>query len=244
MALTSHALVKKMIEAYGGLDRWNAFTTAEIHGIRMGATFAIKGAPGLLADFHFEMDLHKQAGEYRDFPQPGQRATFRPDRIAIENADGSVVEELLDPRRSLDSQTLETKWNVLQFVYFASYATWTYLAAPFCFSMPGFMFEDLEPVQVGDQQLASLKVRFPDYLARHSKEQTYFVGDDGLIRRHNYVAEVVATTAYGTHYYADFKQFNGITVATRHRVYPLASTGERMLEPILVAQDLEEVVFS
>ncbi|MGA2761321.1 MAG: hypothetical protein ABSF08_13500 [Candidatus Cybelea sp.] len=244
MEPTSNALVNEMIDAYGGMAKWNSLKNADIHAIQLGATFAIKGVAGVLNDFHYEIDLHAQRGTIRDFMKPGQRATFRPDRVAIETADGSIVEELLDPRNSLLHETLETKWSTLQLVYFASMATWTYLTTPFCFAMPGFAFEDLYPITEHGETWRVVKVTFPDGFARHSDEQIYYVGDDGLIRRHNYVAEAVTRDATGTHHYHDFKRYDDIAVSTRQRIYPLGPDGARVPEPILVAQDIEGVVFS
>lgn len=38
-------------------------------------------------------------------------ATFQPDRVTIEAADGTVLEELLHPGSSLQGQTLQSTWN-------------------------------------------------------------------------------------------------------------------------------------
>ncbi|WP_198383870.1 hypothetical protein [Roseomonas sp. KE2513] len=51
--------------------------------------------------------------------------------MALEDADGTVLEELPEPRRSFAGQSLGTPWTELQLAYFASCAMWTYLNMPF-----------------------------------------------------------------------------------------------------------------
>jgi hypothetical protein len=118
------------------------------------------------------------------------------------------------------------------------------MTAPFCFAMPGFATEELEPWQQGDETWRRLKVTFPEYLARHAKEQTYYFGDDGLLRRHDYVAEAVTKDSVATHYITDNKQFSGITIGARQRIYVLNPDGGHSPEPLLVSLDIEEVSFS
>jgi hypothetical protein len=57
---TSNALVDEMIEAYGGLAKWNSLKNADIHAIQLGATFAIKGVAGILNDFHYEVSTRQR----------------------------------------------------------------------------------------------------------------------------------------------------------------------------------------
>jgi putative transposase len=108
----------------------------------------------------------------------------------------------------------------------------------------GFAFEELHPNTEHGETWRVVKVTFPEGFARHSDEQIYYVGDDGTIRRHNYIAEAVTRDATGTHHYHDFKRYDGIAVSTRQRIYPLGPDGSRDPEPILVAQDIEGVDFS
>jgi hypothetical protein len=240
MSVSTSSLLDEAIEAHGGLKRWNELKSADIHCLVNGGVWGLKGVPGILTDFHYQIDLHQQSGRIPAFTQPDQRATFQADRVGIETNEGAVIEELLRPGASLEGQTLESKWNRLQLIYFVGYAIWSYMTTPFCFTMPGFATQEIEPWKQGNETWRRLKVTFPDYLARHSKEQIYFFGSDGLLRRHDYVAEPVTKERTATHYMADYKQFDGITVPTRQRIYVLNPDGGYSPENLLVALDVEE----
>ena len=237
-------LLQEALEAHGGIDRWNQFQHADIHALVGGIIWAVKGVPGILTDFHYEIDLHAQRGTFPNFVKPGQHATFQADRVAIETDDGTVVEELVNPRDSLRGQTLQTPWSTLQLIYFAGYAMWTYMTTPFCFTMPGFAAEEIDPSLQGNETWRRLKVTFPDYLARHSREQIYYLGPDGLVRRNDYVAEAISMESAAAHVIHDNKEFSGITIGTRRRVYALNPDGSYNLQPILVAIDVEDISFS
>ena len=244
MNVSHGPLLDEALDAHGGIDRWSKLQRADIHTLVGGIIWIVKGVPGILADFHYEIELHAQRGVFYNFMKPGQRATFQADRVAIETDDGAVVEELVNPRDSLKGQTLQSPWSILQLIYFAGYAMWTYVTTPFCFTMPGFAVEEIDPSRQGDESLRRLKVTFPDYLARHSREQIYYFGRDGLIRRNDYVGEAISMESAAAHYIHDNKKFSGITIGTRRRVYGLNPDGSYNLEPILVAIDVEDVSFS
>jgi hypothetical protein len=244
MKVSSRSLLDDAIEAHGGLDRWNQLRSADVHCLVNGVVWTLKGVPGILTDFHYQIDLHQQRGSVPNFMGPDQRATFQADRVAIEKIDGTVVDELLQPRVSLEGQSLQSTWNTLQLIYFVGYAIWTYMTTPFCFTMPGFATEELDPWQQGNETWRRLKVTFPAHLAQHAKEQTYYFGSDGLLRRHDYVAEPVTKERTATHYITDNKEFGGITIGTRQRVYVLNPDGGYSPEPLLVSLDVAEVSFT
>jgi hypothetical protein len=153
-----------------------------------------------------------------------------------------VLDERADPRDSFAGHVLETPWDKLQLVYFAGYAMWTYLTAPFSFGTPGFHTEELAPWQEDGQTWRRLKVTFPDQIATHSKEQTFYFDSDGLVKRHDYTAEVIGAGP-AAHYCAEYQEFNGIMVPTKRRVYAIDTDGTVNPEPLLVSIDLDQIKF-
>jgi hypothetical protein len=65
----------------------------------------------------------------------------------VETTEGAVVAERASPRAAFAGHTLETQWDDLHFIYFASYAMWTYLTVPFCLTQAGFGAAEIEPWQ-------------------------------------------------------------------------------------------------
>jgi hypothetical protein len=53
-------LAKLAIDAHGGLERWNRFTTLSAHLIQGGVFWAVKGKAGVLDDVTVTVDLRNE----------------------------------------------------------------------------------------------------------------------------------------------------------------------------------------
>jgi hypothetical protein len=230
------------IAAHGGLDHWNELTNVSSHLLNGGALWSLKGQGGVLDDCNLRVELHRQFTSHFPFGKPGLRSAFDSERVAIETDAGDVLEERENPRDSFAGHVLETPWDLLQLAYFAGYAMWTYLTAPFSFATPGFRTEELAPWQENGQTWRPLKVTFPDEIATHCKDQTFYFDADGLVKRHDYDAEVIGAGP-AAHYPAEYREFDGIMVPTRRRVYPIDADGSVNRELLLVSIDLDQVRF-
>jgi hypothetical protein len=120
---------------------------------------------------------------------------------------------------------------------------WTYLTAPFSFTMPGFESQETEPWSENGEEWRRLEVKFPNEIATHSAEQTFYFDQEGFLKRHDYDVEV-AKGATGAHYVFDYKEFDGIMVPTKRRVYARSPDGKALTEPLLVSIDLSEIKFT
>jgi hypothetical protein len=118
-----------------------------------------------------------------------------------------------------------------------SYALWTYLTQPFLYQYPGFLVTEIEPWEEEIEVWRRLRVRFPDSVASHTKEQVSHFRPDGLVRRHDYAVDVLGG-AKGAHYVDDSHEHSGIMVPHRRRVYPLGADNHKILEPVLITIDI------
>ena len=236
-------LLDKVVEAHGGLARWNELETVSAHLIQGGVLWSVKGQEGVLDDVFATASLHEERESHHPFGAPGRRSAFTPERVAIETDDGTVVEALEQPRASFAGHTLETPWTTLQLAYFVGTAMWTYLTQPFTFTLPGFETTELEPWLENGEQWRRLRVVWPGYLATHSTVQTLYFGDDGLIRRHDYDVEIQGGSL-GAHYMSDYTRVAGIMLPTKHRIFPRAPEGQALSEPLLISIDVSEVTFA
>jgi hypothetical protein len=236
-------LLETVIEAHGGLERWNQLDAVSVHGANGGALWALKGHPGVLDDVFVRASLHQERESHHPFGAPDRRSAFTPERVAIETTDGGVVEAMEQPRASFAGHTLETPWTMLQLAYFVGTAMWTYLTQPFTFALPGFETSELDPWQEDGEKWRRLRVVWPSYLGTHSTEQTLYVGDDGLFRRHDYDVEIAGGSA-AAHYISDYTNAAGIMVPTRHRIFPRQPDGQSLSEPLLVSIDVSEITFT
>ena len=236
-------LLNTVIDTHGGLERWSQLDAVSARLVQGGGLWALKGHAGVLDDVYARASLHQERESHHPFGAPDRLSTFTPERVAIETTNGDVVETLEQPRASFAGHTLETPWTTLQLAYFVGTAMWTYLTQPFTYALPGFEITELEPWRENGEEWRRLRVVWPGYLATHSASQTLYVGEDGLIRRHDYDVEIQGGSE-GAHYISDYTQVAGIMVPTKHRIYPRTPDGQALTEPLLVSIDLSEITFT
>jgi len=232
-------LAEQAIDAHGGLERWNRFTTLSAHLVQGGALWAAKGKAGILVDPIVTVDLRNEKASHWPFGSPDRRSRFEPQRVAIEDANGNVLDELLQPRASFKGHA--DTWSNLQLAYFAGYAMWTYLNIPVLLARPGVESEEVESWTESDETWRRLKVRFPADIATHSTVQTLYFDRQGLLRRQDYTVEVDGT-AGAAHYVHDYKEFSGIVFPTKRRVFRRQPDGRPALEPLIISIDLDRIV--
>jgi hypothetical protein len=237
-------LLQTAVDAHGGLERWNELASVQARLVQGGALWGLKGHEGLLDDVVVTANLHEERVSHSPFGAPDRHSAFAPpDRVAIEQDDGTVVDVLEQPRATFAGHTLETPWTQVQLAYFVGTAMWTYLTQPFTLTMEGFQTIELEPWDEPGQQLRRLRVTWPSYLATHSTVQTLYLTEDGLISRHDYDVEISGGLG-GVHYVSDYFEVAGIKVPTKRRVFPRNADGSSATEPLVVSIDLSNIVFS
>lgn len=236
-------LLKDVLEAHGGLDRWNAFTQVEATIVTGGEFWAIKGVEQDDTPRHMVVALKREWSSLHPYGAQDQRTNFTPDRIAVEKLDGEVLAERQDPRASFDGHEFGTAWDPLQRAYFNGYALWTYLTSPFAFALPGFSVTEIAPVHDGGQEWAGLQVTYPPAFASHGPVQEFYFGDDFLLRRHDYRVEVAGSFP-AVHYVEEFIDADGIKVPTRRRAYRADAAGQPLLDAVMVSIDLSDIAFA
>ena len=85
-------------------------------------------------------------------------------------------------------------------------------------------------------------MKFPPHIASHSTEQTFYLGDDGLLRRHDYDVEITGNTP-AAHYVSDYKDVSGIMIPTKRRVFPRQPDNTPALDTVLISIDLSDIRF-
>jgi len=238
-----NSLAQLTIDAHGGFERWQRFEHVSAHLRTGGVLWALKHQDGVLDDVNVRVALRREWASHAPFGKPHLRTSFEPNRVAIETTDGRVVEERLMPRDSFAGHALDTPWDQLQLAYFAGYAMWTYLMTPFVFAMDGVATEELDPWRENGESWRRLKATFPPAIATHSTVQTFYVGSDGLLKRHDYDAEVLGGSP-AAHYVYQYQEFSGILVPTKRRVLGRRPDGTPVPDPLLVTIDLNEVEFT
>lgn len=230
------ASLDHILDAHGGLGRWRSLTAIELEMSAYGFLFRAKHVP---LQHHVRLTISTRTPEVviHDYPEPGQSAALLGNnRVEIRGADGTVLECRDNPRGAFGFGRHSLYWDTLDFAYFSGYAMWNYTNLPFLLADPRFTIQPL-PADNGGTRL---QVGFPPELPTHSPIQEFRFDTSGRLARHDYTAEVVGSWAKAAHLCHDYREFDGLWLPTRRRVYPRGPLGRPLPIPTLVAIDVHD----
>jgi hypothetical protein len=233
--------INKIVDAHGRVEDWNSLEAIEADISVWGFLFTAKQIP-VLNRVRVRALTRRPRLTFLDFPEPGQSGEFfGDDEVRISDSDGKAGARRVNPRAAFRGLRRLFRWDSLDFVYFGGYATWNYLVTPFLFLRNGFKFEELEPFRGPFGTWSRLRVTFPDDIPTHSRKQIFYFDEDWLLRRLDYTAEVVGSWARAAHFCDEYREFNGLRIPTRRRVFPLIFGSKPLPGPVLVAIDVHNV---
>jgi hypothetical protein len=230
------------IDAHGGMRRWDRLTRFSAAASITGTIWDRTERPGLLTDVVLDGDTRRQRLRITPFPSAGHSATWEPEHQTIETAEGGVLAERRDPASAFVGPDRNSPWDEFQVACFASEASWNYFVAPFLFARPGFVAYEIEPWPESREIWRRLFVTYPENIAAQSRHQTYYFDGDGYLRRLDYVVDVVGGAA-AVQFPSDYREFDGITVPTRRKVYGRDPDGSPAPGPPWVVIDVTRVSF-
>ncbi|WP_163805610.1 hypothetical protein [Mycolicibacterium anyangense] len=236
-------LLNKVLDAYGGVDRWRALTTITARG-RVGGLLPQRFPGNKLSNFTVEVSPAEQRTVLHDFPQPGRLGVFDRGQARIETADGEVIDFRTNPRTAffgLSGLRRNVRWDRSDTTYFAGYAFWNYLTSPLLLTYPGIIVTEGRPCQIAGRRWRELQATFPGTIHTHCRQQTFYVDDDGLIGRHDFRAEPVGTWANATLLCSQYRTIDGLVFPTQRRVLARGPRHSVMSLPTLLALDFDEI---
>jgi hypothetical protein len=236
-------LVDTAIEAHGGIARFQSLGQVSVRLRCGGFAFLMRFQRGALSAIEARVTTGEPQVVLFSYPEQGKRGVFEPDAVRIETDDGQLIERRENPRAAFRGLRHNIWWDDLDLLYFASYALWNYVSAPFMFTRPGFELTEIEPwEEEGEgERWRRLRVRFPADIPTHSREQDFYFDEQGLLRRLDYTAEVFGGWAKAAHYCWDHKPFEGLVVPTRRRVFPRKRNNRPRGRPTLVWLEIDKV---
>ena len=240
--MSTNELLSWVIDAHGGIDRWNRHEKVEATIVADGGFFRLKGFPQDPTPRRMTVWLHEKRASVLPFGAPDQRTMFTPERIAIEKLDGTTIAERPVPKDSFSGHQMHTPWDALHRAYFNGEALWTYLTTPFLLTMEGVRVEETEPWREGAETWRVLRAYFPGSIDTHSGIQDFFFGEDLMLRRHDYTVNIAGGFA-AAQLTSDYVVANGIHLPTTRRAYTRGSDRQPILEMLMVSIDISEVQF-
>jgi hypothetical protein len=238
-----NALLAKVLDAHGGMERWLQYTKVEATIVSGGGLFALKGVPQDPAPRQMTAWLHEERSSVSPFGAPDQRTMFTPDRVAIEKLEGTVVAERRAPRDSFGGHQMNTAWDPLHRAYFNGEALWTYLTTPFLLAMGGVQVEETDPWREGPEVWRVLRAYFPGSIETHSLVQDFFFGEDLMLRRHDYSVNVAGGFA-AAQLTSDWIAADGIRLPSKRRAHTRGPDRRPIREMLMVSIDISDVRFS
>jgi hypothetical protein len=237
--LAGVGLAEELIEAHGGLERWQAARRATVVFSAGGPALASKLRPFALRSVAVSVPTALPPRAVLDpFPSAGLRGQLEPGVVRIvDGATGRARAERAVPGGHA-GLAARRRWDDLDLLRFAAGAMWTYLALPFVLAWPEVAAREVEPCDEAGERWRRLEVTFPEGWPTHCRVQTLHL-DAGLrIRRHDYTAEAFGPWARAAHYLDRWCDFDGFWVPTRRRVFPRRADGHRRAGPLLLWIDV------
>jgi hypothetical protein len=213
------ALLARVLEGQGGIDRWRTLSTLTGTIAYDGPFWEFKGHPDFVGSDTVQANLQEQQ-IHQIQRSTGRTVVFdaRADRVTVTGPDGRIVEELDSPRATFAGYAVDTPWTLAQTAYFRSYATWHYLVEPYVFAWPGVEAHEVEPWTEDGRTWRVLSVTFPDSIHVHNPTQLYYFDDAGRLRRMDYQPAVTGDSPVA-HYVRDEQTFDGIVVPTERHIF-------------------------
>jgi len=238
------SLLDEALEAHGGRERWAAASRISAR-IRAGGLLVRTRFPGAgRSEYRIEAEVGAPRAIAAPFPGPGRRGVFDHGEVRIETDAGEPIESRAGPRSRFFGRAglrRNLRWDALDATYFAGYALWNYLNTPYLLARDDVLTREAGTWEAGGERWRRLVARFPPGLDTHCPEQVFYFDQRGLLRRHDYVAEVVGGWARAAHLCAAHVEAGGLVFPGRRRVRP-RGPGERALAaPTLVSLAISEI---
>jgi hypothetical protein len=235
-------LLARILDAHGGMDRWNRYEKVEATIVSGGGLFPLKGISQDPSPRRMTVWLQEERSSVFPYGAPDQRTMFTPNRIAIEKLDGTLVAERQAPRDLFAGHQMSTPWDAFHRAYFNGYALWTYLTTPFLLAMDGVRVEETEAWREGTEMWRVLRAYFPGAIETHNLIQDFFFGEDLMLRRHDYSVNI-AGGFNAAQLTSDYVVADGIRLPTKRRAYTRGPDRRPILEMLMVSIDISNVRF-
>ena len=235
-------LLSEVLEAHGGLNRWSAYENIDITLVSGGGFFALKGTIPDAQPRRLTAWLQQQRTSLTPYG-PDQLSVFTPERVTVENVNGTIVAERYAPKDSFAGHQMNTQWDPLHGAYFNGEAMWTYLTSPFLLAKDGVRVEETEPWREGSETWRVLRAYFPGSIETHNLIQDFFFGEDFMLRRHDYNVNIAG--GFGAaQLISDYVVANGIVVPTKRRAYTRGPDRRPITQMEMVTIDISDVSFT
>ncbi|MFC7701646.1 hypothetical protein ACFQX9_33870 [Bradyrhizobium sp. GCM10028915] len=233
------ALLDDVIDASGGMARWNSLSRFTLHLSVAGTLFSSTGHASEFKDVTAEGSTRTQSVRFTGITGGEHSGSFQPDAITIESLEGEILRTWRNPSLAFTEAGSPALVDELHLVFFCGVAIWNYLTNPFLLAHPDVVVEELPPWQENNESWRRLRAQFPPGLITLAPEQIFYFDDNALQRRtdHDLFGMKVA------HFSWAHDSFGGIVVPTLRRAQTLRPDGTVVAKPVLMDVEIFDAVF-
>ena len=111
-------LLSAVLDAHGGMRNWAGITRITARMSLGGPFWGARGWPDIYSKPTVTIDPHREHIRFEPFTAEDRASLLEvgPERVTITSADGQVIEQRLDPRRSFprDFDAFTTPWDAIR----------------------------------------------------------------------------------------------------------------------------------
>ena len=148
------ALLDDVIDASGGMARWNSLSRFTLHLSVAGTLFSSTGHASEFKDVTAEGSTRTQSVRFTGITGGEHSGCFQPDAITIESLEGEILRTWRNPSLAFTETGSPALADELHLVFFCGVAIWNYLTNPFLLAHPDVVVEELPPWQENDEIMA------------------------------------------------------------------------------------------
>jgi len=215
----AQVLLRRAIDRHGGWSLWSRLeaVTVNLRSLR-GLLPWWKGHGRTFRLAHSLTTFPKAVRtEWRDDATQPSRLIFDRGDIRLVDPAGRVLTDSPDHRRTFEGRRKRRRWDDLDAHYFFGYAFASYCAVPFV--LPGLTFVAAASARRRGKPLEGVVVEYPADAQVHCRRQSYLFDAEGLLRRNDYVADIVGPWAVGAHFWDDYTTVEGLPLPARRTVF-------------------------
>jgi hypothetical protein len=217
----------RIIRAHGGDRRWDEMAEILACVSVGGWEFTSHFQFNPLRDVDVQLSGNKATLMLSPYPSTGKVGVFSLECVWIEDERGDRLMERQVPTSAFRVLRHWLLWDHLDVIYYIGTLLWQALQFPFLLQHPRVDTTELEPVNIGDERLHRLLIRYPPGMPTVAEEQVLYCDSTGLVRRLDYTP-----TLYGGSWFKvaqcweNYESYSGWVFATRRVVYPCLASGQ------------------
>jgi hypothetical protein len=228
-------LAQRLVDAYGGEERWRSATAVEARLTIGGLLFRWKRRrEGYWPVVYVRCEIAEPKTRFDPIDRSGLIAVMEGHSIRVETHTGRVLERRENGREGMPYGRRLLYWDALDIGYFFGYTMWNYLTLPAL-----TLRDDIHWRETSDD---TLEATFEPQVPTHCPVQAFHLEKEtGRLRQYDYTAEPFGGFAKAAHMVTEHRDFDGLTVASKRRVKPRDPiSGGPLPFPLLIWADVHE----